>query len=370
VLVGTASCFWALTGVDMIACAVEESHSPQRHIPLATLLTLLIVTALYVGTAAGMTLLIPYQLLDIGAPLPSAFAYAGLSRAKYIVALGPLCGFTTAVISSVFSFVRFSLAMAEDGLLWRWFADVNVYTQVPIYPVILCGLLQSLIACFCDIRDLISFSVSIVLLSYSFTCVAVIVLRYSDIASQAPAVDESEADDVKLPQSMLQNGEDASEDLSLSCTASENSMDAIESTENKGSTLSSNDNCTKGTVFTANISECGPVSASGSLLPNDMDSSAAGSLLPRCECLESYMICRSDICIKVSLVLMLMSMLGLAFTLVYGIVPLESGQWWSIVLVASASCGVALFMCIICIHRQTLQKAVLMVSIHQPNCCM
>jgi len=74
------------------------------------------------------------------------------------------------------------------------------------------------------------------------------------------------------------------------------------------------------------------------------------------------MICKSYVCVKTALALMLMSMCGLAVILVYGIVPLESGLWWSIVLVTAASCGVAFFMCIICIHRQTLQTAVLMVS--------
>lgn len=376
VLTGAASCFWAFSGFDAISCAVEESHSPQRHIPLATLMTMLIVTALYIGTAAGMTLLIPCQLLDTGAPLPSAFAYAGLSWGRYVVVIGPLCGFTTAVTTCTFGFVRFSLAMAEDGLLWSWFANVNKFTQVPVLPVILCGLLQAVIACFCDIRDLISFNISILLLSYTCVGVAVIMLRYSKVTLQQNDDESADNKDLDLSHSVHQNSDGyvelssaASEDLSVSNTVLENSTDANRSTPegSEGLSLSNttfeNGKDTEEIDSATSISEGGPMCNSDYLLPDDIHSVAAGSLHPRCECLESFMICKSHICIKAALALMLMSMLGLAFILIYGIVPLEWGLWWSIVLITVASCGVAFFMCIICIHRQTLQSAMLTVSI-------
>ena len=357
VVTGAASCFWAFSGFEVISCAVEESHSPQKHVPIATLLTMLIVTALYVGTAAGMTLLIPCQLLDAGAPLPSAFAHAGLIWGQYIVTIGPLCGFTTALISNTFGFARISLAMAEDGLLWSWFADVSERTRVPVLPVMLCGLLQSVVACFCDIRDLVSFGVSILLLSYSFVCVAVIVLQYSDVRhGTQPAADKSSADkDWSSSQSKHQISKDANDDFSLSCTVSETSTDANRGNEDQKSSTT----CENGD----SDSEDEPTSNSDYLLPDDTQLGASRSLLPRCVCLESFMICKSHICIKAALALMLMSMLGLAFVLIYGIVPLESGLWWSVLLVAVTSCGAVFFMCIICIHRQTLQTVVLTVSV-------
>ena len=385
VLSGAASCFWAFSGFDMISCAVEESHSPQRHIPIATLLTMLIVTALYIGTAAGMTLLIPCQLLDIGAPLPSAFAYAGLTWARYIIVLGPLCGFTTASITSIYCFVRISLAMAEDGLLWSWFASVSKCTSVPVVSVIVCGLLQSVIACVGEIGDLISFNVSILLLSYSSACVAVIVLRYSRVMPQEAAGDISAAnEDLSLSQSMhhsSESGEElsavASEAINLSNGVSENSTDASKSMPegNKGPSLSiaalengkdtnkiDRLSCVSDHLLPDETHSSAAGALHPNLLPDETHSSAAGALHPRCGCLESFMICKSYVCVKTALALMLMSMCGLAVILVYGIVPLESGLWWSIVLVTAASCGVAFFMCIICIHRQTLQTAVLMVS--------
>jgi len=353
VISGAASCFWAFTGFEMISCAVEESHSPQKHIPIATLLTMLIVTTLYIGTAAGMTLLIPCQLLDTGAPLPSAFAHAGLSWGRYIVVIGPLCGFTTTLVSNTFGFVRIALAMAEDGLLWSWLADVNEKTQVPVLSVILCGLLQALVACFCDIRDLVSFNVSLLLLSYSCVCVTVIVLQYSsqNTVDSSQLMHQASTDNQELPASGTKD-----DDLSSCCSLSETVTDAAKANDNTDS-YSENGKDTEQTATSASVN-----SAHDDIVSDDMQSGASQSLLPRCICLESFMICKHHVCIKAALALMLLSMLGLAFVLIYGIVPLESGLWWSVMLVAVTSFGALLFMCIICIHRQTLQTAVLVVS--------
>jgi len=358
VVSGAASCFWAFSGFEMISCAVEESRSPQKHIPVATLLTMLIVTTLYMGTAAGMTLLIPCQLLDTGAPLPSAFAHAGLSWGRYIAVIGPLCGFTTTLISNTFGFVRIALAMAEDGLLWSWLADVSDRTQVPVLSVVLCGLLQALVACFCDIRDLVSFNVSILLLSYSFVCVAVIVLQYSaDVRPTQTAVDSSQLTSTDTQE--LSVDETNNDELSLCCSLSETVADAnnVNEDTNLSSTACENGKDTEQTVSATSIN-----SIDDGILSDDPKSGTSRSLLPRCVCLESFMICKHHVCIKAALALMVLSMLGLAFVLIYGIVPLESGLWWSVVLVAVTSCGVVFFMSVICIHRQTLQTAVLMVS--------
>jgi len=378
VLTGAASCFWAFSGFDMISCAVEESHSPQRHIPIATLLTMLIVTVLYIGTAAGITLLIPCQLIDTGAPLPSAFAYAGLTWGRYVVAIAPLCGLTTSFISTTFGFVRLSLAMAEDGLLWSGFADVSETTRVPVSPLVVCGLLQSIVACLCDIRDLISFSVSLLLLSYCCACVAVIVLRYSDdVAHQLPAGDNAAADEtVNLSSSHHQWKSDAREEAAKELASSNTLFEISKNANSSASGASEGPDLYSMTLlngkdiadmdFVSNVIEDGPESVGECLLPDDIHSAAAASLLPTCGCLESFVICRSYVCIKAALAVMLTSMLGLAFILIYGIVPLEMGRWWSVVAVAVTSCGVAFCLCIICVHRQTLRTAVLTVSVLLP----
>ena len=91
------------------------------------------------------------------------------------------------------------------------------------------------------------------------------------------------------------------------------------------------------------------------LLPDDARLACYTTLLPRCGYLDSFVMSRNDDYVKAALALMLMLLIGLALVLIPGAVPLELGRWWFIVVLFS--CGVDVFLCIICIHGQTVQTS-------------
>ena len=73
-----------------IAVGGEEAKKPEKSIPIATGVAMAIVTTLYVGTSAALTLMVPYQNVDVAAPFPTAFAQRGLHWAKVIIAVGEI----------------------------------------------------------------------------------------------------------------------------------------------------------------------------------------------------------------------------------------------------------------------------------------
>ena len=178
VVAGAGTCFWALTGFEIIAVSVEEAKNPKRSIPIAMALALSLVTVLYTLTAASLTLVAPYTQIDAEAPLPSAFASRGLEWAKYIVAAGPLFGLTTTLFSSIFGFVRISYAMAQDGLLFPICSKVNPCTKVPLVAAMVGGLGMCILAIFFDLKNIISFGVLLALFQYIVVDACVIILRY------------------------------------------------------------------------------------------------------------------------------------------------------------------------------------------------
>ncbi|CAL4219904.1 unnamed protein product, partial [Meganyctiphanes norvegica] len=178
IIAGAATCFYAFVGFDSIATAGEEARNPARSIPIATIVSMAVVTVGYVLVSSALTLMVPYNTLNPAAAIPDAFSANGAWWAKYIVSVGALCGMTTTLIGSLFSLPRCVYAMAADGLLFSWLAKVNDKTQVPVITLAICGFLSALIALLFDIEKLVEFMSIGTLMAYTIVSASVIILRY------------------------------------------------------------------------------------------------------------------------------------------------------------------------------------------------
>lgn len=132
IISGAASSFYAFVGFDSIATSGEESINPAKSIPLATFISMGIVTFGYIMISTVMTLMVPYYELNPAAAIPDAFAATGLHWAKYIISIGALCGMATTLFGGLFSLPRCVYSMASDGLLFSFLAKVSSKTQVII----------------------------------------------------------------------------------------------------------------------------------------------------------------------------------------------------------------------------------------------
>jgi len=82
---GAATCFYAYVGFDSIATSGEEARDPGRSIPLATILSMAIVTVGYMLVSGALTLVVPYWEINPTAALPEAFSSRGIPWAKYVI---------------------------------------------------------------------------------------------------------------------------------------------------------------------------------------------------------------------------------------------------------------------------------------------
>lgn len=178
VIAGAATCFYAFVGFDSIATSGEEAKNPSFSIPMATVISMGIVTLGYILVCAALTLLVPYYDINPNAALPEAFAGVGMHWVKYVVSLGAICGMTTTLFGSLFSLPRCMYAMAVDGLLFSFLGNVNAKTQVPLTNLILSGFLTAIIALLFDLEKLVEFMSIGTLLAYTIVSASVIILRY------------------------------------------------------------------------------------------------------------------------------------------------------------------------------------------------
>lgn len=156
VLRGAAKAFFAFTGFDVVAEAAEEAIAPEKNIPRSLFLIIAISTFAYVGVATVLTLMVPYHVLDVYAPLAEAFQRRTFSGAKYIILCGGICATISALFCSVYSTSRIVYSMSVDGLLFRWFSNVHAKTQVPCRAILVSGIITALLAMIFEVNQLVS----------------------------------------------------------------------------------------------------------------------------------------------------------------------------------------------------------------------
>jgi APA family basic amino acid/polyamine antiporter len=168
---------FAYIGFDLIATAAEDTKDPRHSVPRAMLISLGMVTLLYVAMAAVLVGLRPYAELGTDAPVSDALEAAGVSWAAVVVNFGGLLAFTTVIMVVLIAQSRVLFAMGRDGLLPRSLARVSRAFIAPSRAAATAGIGAALLACYPGIASLEELLVIGTMAAFFSCAVGVIVLR-------------------------------------------------------------------------------------------------------------------------------------------------------------------------------------------------
>jgi APA family basic amino acid/polyamine antiporter len=173
--------FFSYIGFDAVSTTAQEAKNPQRDLPIGIIVSLTICTVLYIGVAGVLTGMVPWQQVNIEAPIARAFLDHNLGWASDIITLGALAGLTSVMLVMLLGQSRVLYAMAHDGLLPRkFFGDIHPKFRTPWKATILAGLLAAIVGSITPIDDIGKMVNIGTLLAFVIVCIAIIVLRYKD----------------------------------------------------------------------------------------------------------------------------------------------------------------------------------------------
>ncbi|HMD70873.1 MAG TPA: amino acid permease [Bryobacteraceae bacterium] len=184
---GAAYIFFAYIGFDAVSTTAQEARNPQRDLPIGIIASLLICTVLYIAVAGVLTGMVPWQNINVEAPIARAFMDRGLNVAADVITLGALAGLTSVMLVMLLGQTRVLYAMANDGLLpKKFFADIHPRFRTPWKNTILVGLLAAVVGSVTPISDIGKMVNIGTLLAFVIVCVAIMFLRKTDPLQPRP----------------------------------------------------------------------------------------------------------------------------------------------------------------------------------------
>jgi amino acid transporter len=128
--------FFAFTGFEDLTNMVEETHAPERNVPIAMAVTLVVTTLFYAVIAAiAVTAIAPQELAGSTAPLSLVFQRVAGITPVAISAIAIVSTLNT-IIAQMTMAVRVLYGLAQQGDIPALFGQVNRKTSTPIVATV------------------------------------------------------------------------------------------------------------------------------------------------------------------------------------------------------------------------------------------
>lgn len=187
VLTAAGIVFFAFIGFDAVSTQSQEAINPTKHIPFAIIASLIICTTLYILVSLVLTGMVNYKMLDLGAPVASAFDAAGLSWASMLITIAAVIRLISVMMVMMLSQTRIFFNMSKDGLLPpKLFAAIHPVHKTPWKSTILVGAVASVVAAVTPIEKATKMTSIGTLFAFAMICGAVLILRRKEPGIHRP----------------------------------------------------------------------------------------------------------------------------------------------------------------------------------------
>ena len=178
--------YLSYSGVTKVAAIAEEIKNPDKNLPLGMILSLFIITTIYVLISFVLTANVslselagnynPIHTLALDLNV-SSFEISGIHVVGAFIALIAVLTLLSTINAGVLASSRFPFAMSRDGLLPKFWSQVHKKFLTPINTIAITCFAIALVVLFLDVFEIAKLASAFKVMMFISVNLAVIVLR-------------------------------------------------------------------------------------------------------------------------------------------------------------------------------------------------
>ena len=178
--------FISFGGLLKVASVAEEVKNPERTIPIGMILSLFVVTVFYTLVVFVTSGVLGATALDHSlTPISDgARIFLGANGVR-LLNIAAILAFISTANAGIMAASRYPTALARDGLLPEVFGIINKRYKTPHIAIIFTGIII-IIALFFNLTVLVKMASTVLISTFLFSCLAVIIMRESKVQNYQP----------------------------------------------------------------------------------------------------------------------------------------------------------------------------------------
>lgn len=178
--------FISYGGLLKVASVAEEVKEPGRVVPLAMMLSLLVVSIFYILVVIVTTgVLGTGELAGSLTPISDGARMFMGNAGAVVLGVAALLAFISTANAGIMAASRYPFALSRDGLLPERLGRVSERFKTPHVSLAVTGLIM-LTAIFLELDILVKVASTALILTYLFSCLSIIILRESRLQNYRP----------------------------------------------------------------------------------------------------------------------------------------------------------------------------------------
>ena len=148
--------------------------------------TLLVCTVVYIFVALVLTGIVPWNMININAPIAHAIQMTGQSWFAGLISLGALTGLTSVLLVMQLAATRILFSMARDNFFPTILKKVHPVYKTPHIITWIVGIAMMIGCLFLDLNLAAQLCIFSVFTSFIVVCISVLILRKTDPDRERP----------------------------------------------------------------------------------------------------------------------------------------------------------------------------------------